>query len=390
MRRYKKVKKVTIFAMLISILLLGLTGVVFAQENIIKIGFFDVLTGAEAFNGQHDRDGVLLTVDMINKAGGILGKKIEVVVYDDRGDQLEAVNAVKRLIYEDKVVAIIGCNSSGRNIAVAPVAEEGKVPIISVIATNPRVTVPEEGKLMKYTFRVCFIDSYTGEVSAKFAMRDLGAKKAAILYEISSDYSTGVRDWFTQAWLKIGGEIVADEAFKAGDVDFRPQLTHIKGANPDVILMPFMFPQVALCAKQARDLGITTTMLGGDGWDSPVLLEMAGPAVEGSYFITHGNKDAPIVQDFRKAFKEKFNKDIMINSILAHDAMIMLQAAIEKAGSTDPVAIRDALESLQGVVVYTGTINVDPKTHNPVGKAACVNKVENNEFVFVKQFDPMK
>lgn len=383
-------KKVIIFAMLISILLVGSTRIVSAQENIIKIGFFDVLTGAEAFNGQHDRDGVLFTVDLINQAGGILGKKIEVVVYDDRGDQLEAVNVVKRLIYEDKVSAIIGCNSSGRNIAVAPVAEEGKVPIISIIATNPRVTVPEEGKLMKYTFRVCFIDPYTGEVSAKFAMSDLGAKKAAILYEISSDYSTGVRDYFTQSWTKMGGEIVADEAFKTGDVDFRPQLTRIKGANPDVILMPFMFPQVALCAKQARDLGITTTMLGGDGWDSPVLLEMAGPAVEGSYFITHGSKDAPNVQDFRKAFNEKFNKDIMINTILAHDAVIMLQTAIEKAGSTNSVAIRDALESLQGLEVFTGTINVDPKTHNPTGKAASVNKIENNEFVFFMQFDPMK
>jgi len=157
-----------------------------------------------------------------------------------------------------------------------------------------------------------------------------------------------------------------------------------------VILMPFMFPQVALCAKQARDLGITTTMLGGDGWDSPVLLEMAGPAVEGSYFINHGDTNAPNVQDFRKAYKEKYNKDIEINSIMGHDAMIMLQAGIEKAGSADPLAIRDALESLQGVVVYTGTINVDPKTHNPIGKAASIIKIENNAFVFFKQFDPMK
>ncbi|MCK4819530.1 ABC transporter substrate-binding protein [bacterium] len=383
-------KKVIIFVMLISILLLGLTGIVSAQENIIKIGFFGALTGDQAVWGQADRDGLLLTVDMINEAGGILGKKIEVVSYDDRGDQLEAVNVVKRLIKEDKVSAIIGCNSSGRNIAVAPVVEEGKVPIISTFATNPRVTVPEEGKLMKYTFRVCFIDPYSGEVTAKFAMDDLGAKKAAILYEISSDYSVGVRDYFTQAWIKMGGEIVADEAFKTGDVDFRPQLTRIKNANPDVIIMPFLYKEVALSAKQARDLGITTTMLGGDGWPSSALLEMAGPAVEGSYFINHGDTNAPNVQDFRKAYNEKYNKDIEINSIMAHDAMIMLQAGIEKAGSADPLAIRDALENLQGVVVYTGTINVNPQTHNPSGKAASIIKIENNEFVFFKQFDPME
>lgn len=356
----------------------------------IKIGFFGALSGDQAVWGQADRDGLLLTVDQINEAGGILGKQLEVIAYDDKGDQLESVNVVKRLINEDKVSAIIGCNSSGRNIAVAPVTEEGKVPIISTFATNPRVTVPEEGTLMKYTFRVCFIDPYSGDVTAKFAMNDLGAKKAAVLYEISSDYSVGVRDFFVKSWEAMGGEIVADEAFKTGDVDFRPQLTRIKEADPDVIVMPFLYKEVALSAKQARDLGITATMLGGDGWPSSALLEMAGEAVEGSYFINHGDTNAPNVQAFAQAYKEEFGKEIEINSIMAHDAMMMLQAAIENAGSSDPDAIRDALEALEGLEVFTGTITVDAETHNPIGKAASIIKIENNEFVFFKQFDPME
>lgn len=179
-----------------------------AEEDTIKIGFFGAPSGEQAVWGQADRDGLILTVEQINEAGGILGKQVELVTYDDKGDQLEAVNVVKRLINEDKVVAIIGCSSSGRDIAVAPVAEEGKVPVISTFGTNPRVTVPEEGKSMKYTFRVWFIDPYSGQVTAKFAWNDLGARKAAVLYEISSDYSVGSatfsssrgNNWEARSW----------------------------------------------------------------------------------------------------------------------------------------------------------------------------------------------
>ncbi len=361
-----------------------------ASEDVIKVGFIGALSGDQAVWGQSDLNGQLLTVEQINAEGGILGKQVKIISYDDKGDQLEAVNVAKRLINEDKVVAITGTNSSGRNIAIAPVVEAGEVPIISTFATNPRVTVPEEGKLMKYTFRVCFIDSYSGEVMAKFAWDDLKARKAAILYEISSDYSVGVRDYFSQAWKALGGEIVADEAFKTGDVDFRPQLTRIKEANPDVLIMPFLYKEVALSAKQARDLGITATMLGGDGWPSSALLEMAGDAVEGSYFVNHGDINAPNVQGFREAYKKKYNKDIEINSIMGHDAIIMLKAAIEKAGKAEPHAIRDALENLKGVEVFTGVINVNPATHNPDGKAAAIIKIENGQFVFYKQFAPMQ
>jgi len=386
-------KSITLIAPIAALLLVSCAKKESKPENanVIKIGSFAALSGDQAVWGQADLNGLKLTVDQINKAGGILGKQVEVVSYDDKGDQLEAVNAVKRLINEDKVSAIIGCNSSGRNIAVAPVAESGKVPVISTFATNPRVTVPEAGKLMQYTFRVCFIDPYAGDVLAKFAWNDLKAKNAAILYEISSDYSVGLRDFFKQSWEKFGGKVGADEAFKTGDVDFRAQLTKIKESKPDVIVMPILYKEVALAAKQARDLGIKAVMIGGDGWPSTALLEMAGNSVEGSYFVNHGDVDAPNVQEFRAAYKAMYNgKDMEINSIMGHDAMIMLKAAIEKAGKAEPEAIRAALESTKGLEVFTGIINVDPVTHNPVGKAASIINIKNNKFVFFKQFEPTK
>ena len=355
-----------------------------------KLGWLGALSGDQSVWGTAEYNGVKLTVKQINEAGGVLGRPIEMVYYDGKGDQLEYINVLKRLIYEDEVVGVIGQNSSGNQIAMAPIAEEGKVPIISTFATNPRVTVPEEGQLMKYTFRVCFIDPYSGEVTAKFAYQDLGAKTAAVLYDISSDYSTGVRDYFVAAWEALGGELVADEAMKAGDVDFRPQLTSIKAANPDVIVMPLLFKEVALSAQQARELGITATMLGGDGWPSLQLLEMAADAVEGSYYLDHADVKDPALTEFREQYEAEYNKGIEITAIMGHDALMLMAAAIEKAGVAEPEAIRDALETIEGVKVLSGTINMDPATHNPMNKAAVIIKIENGEFVFYKKFEPMQ
>jgi branched-chain amino acid transport system substrate-binding protein len=223
---------------------------------------------------------------------------------------------------------------------------------------------------------------------AKFAWEDLKATKAAILYDISSDYSMGVRQFFTESWTKLGGTIVADEALKAGDVDFRPQLTSIKEAAPDVIIMPLMFKEVALSATQARELGITATMLGGDGWPSLQLLEIAGPAVEGSYYVDHADVKAPALTEFREQYKTEYGKDIEITAVMGHDALMLMKAAIEKAGVAEPEAIRNALENITGVEVLTGTINMDPATHNPAGKAAVIIKIENGAFVYHKTFTP--
>jgi len=362
-----------------------------ASGETIKVGWFGALTGDWAPWGEASRNGTLLMIEKVNAAGGVLGgRQLELIAYDNKSDQLESVNVVRRLIKEDGVVAVIGTNSSGANIAVAPIAEEAQVPVISTYATNPRVTQPEDGVLMEYTFRVCFTDPYQGKVMADFAYEDLGARKAAVLYEISSDYSVGVRDYFKQEWEKLGGELVADEAFKTGDVEFRAQLTTIKNADPDVIIMPFLYKEVALATKQARDLGIDATFIGGDGWPSAALLEMAAAAVEGSYFVDHTNVNAENVQDWRAEYKERFGKDMEVNAIMTHDAVLVLTTAIEKAGSADPTKIRDALEQIDPVDGFTGKITIDPETHNPIGKSAVIMHVKDGAFEFYKLFEPMQ
>lgn len=361
-----------------------------SQSETIKIGWFGALSGDQAVWGTAERNGVQLMIEKINAAGGILGRQVEFINYDDKGDQLEAVNVVKRLIKEDKVVAVIGSNSSGRNIAVAPIAEEAHVPIIATYATNPKVTQPTPDTLNQYTFRVCFTDPYQGAVMANFAFNDLKAKKAAVLYEISSDYSVGVRDYFKQEWAKMGGELVADEAFKTGDVEFRAQLTKIKDTNPDVIIMPFLYKEVALATKQARDLGITATFIGGDGWPSSELLKMAGAAVEGSYLVDHTDVNMPQVQEWRKDYKARYGMDFEVNAIMAHDAVLVLKAAIEYAGSTDPEKIKTALENMPAVAGYTGEIKIDPKTHNPIGKSAVLITIKDGKFTLFKVVAPMQ
>jgi branched-chain amino acid transport system substrate-binding protein len=356
----------------------------------IRIGWFGALSGDSAVWGTAERNGVQLMVETMNKEGGILGRQIEFFNYDDKGDQLEAVNVVKRLIKEDKVSVVIGTNSSGRNIAVAPIGEEAHVPIISTYGTNPKVTQPTPDTLNQYTFRVCFTDPYQGAVMANFSFNELKATKAAVLYEISSDYSVGVRDYFKQEWSKLGGQLVADEAYKTGDVEFRAQLTKIKDAAPDVIIMPMLYKEVALATKQARDLGITATFIGGDGWPSSELPKMAGAAVEGSYFTDHTDVNMPVVQDYRAEYKTRFGKDFEVNAIMAHDAMLVIKAAMEKAGSADPEKLKAALESMDPVKGFTGEIKIDPKTHNPVGKSAVIMLIKDGKFVLYKVVEPMK
>ncbi len=362
-----------------------------AAEDVIKVGWIGALTGDSAVYGTAERNGALMMIDKINAEGGVLGKKLQLIDYDDKGDQLEAVNVAKRLIQEDKVVAVLGTNGSGRNIAVAPVFEEAKIPIIATYATNPRVTQPTPDTLNKYTFRVCFTDPYQGQVMADFAYGDLKAKKAAVVFEISSDYSVGLKDFFKKRWLELGGDLVAEEAFKAGDVEFRAQLTKIKEANPDVIAMPFVtYKDVALFAKQARDLGITATMIGSDGWPSLELLKMAAPAVEGSYFVDHTDVNMDSVKEWREQYKQRFGKDMEVNTIMIHDSLLLLKGAIEKAGSTDPVKIAEALTSMDPVEGFTGSIKLDPATHNPVGKSAVIIAIKDGKFSLFKVVAPMK
>ncbi|QSQ09194.1 Leucine-specific-binding protein [Koleobacter methoxysyntrophicus] len=357
-----------------------------AQEETVKVGWIGSLTGDQAIWGQCELNTIKMLFEEINEKGGILGRKLEVIGYDTRGDAMEAVNAVKRLTSQDKVIAVLGPNASGQAIPISSVLEEMKVPDIATVATNPKVTVVD-GKVKPFNFRVCFIDPYQGAVAAGYAYDVLGFRKAAILYDIADDYSQGLTEFFEKHFIEKGGEIVAKEAFKFGDTDFRPQLSKIKAANPEVIFMPYFFKEVALSANQARELGIDCVLMGGDGWPSEVLLEMAADAVNGSYFVNHLDFDDPEVQDFKTRYMKKYNRKVELNGYLAHDAVMLLIDAIERAGSFDPVAIRDALETAE-IKGITGTIKIGKDTHNPEGKEAAIIKVVDGEYVFQQKYAP--
>jgi len=380
-------KKLLVLAVCVVLILTTvLAGCTSKQSNTIKVGWIGSLTGDQAVWGQSELNTIKMLFDEINNNGGVLGKKLEVIGYDTKGDATEAVNAVKRLVSQDKVVAIIGPNSSGSAIAISSILEQYKVPDIATVATNPKVTVVD-GKVKPYNFRVCFIDPYQGAVAAGYAYEVLKFKKAAILYDVTDEYSQGLTEFFEKSFKAMGGEIVAKEGFKAGDVDFRAQLSKIKAANPDVIFLPYFYKEVALTAKQAKDLGIKATLMGGDGWPSDVLLQMAGDAINGGYFINHVSYDDPVVQDYKNKYYQKYGKWPELNGYLAYDAVMVLVDAIKRAGSADSEKIKEALETtnLQGI---TGKIMISKDTHNPEGKEAVVIKIVDGKYVFQQKYAP--
>ncbi|HCX62469.1 MAG TPA: ABC transporter substrate-binding protein [Clostridiales bacterium] len=372
-----------IFAMMLTAC--GGSGTSKAAGDTIKIGWIGSLTGDQAVWGTCESNTVKMLIEEVNAKGGLLGKQVEGIYYDTKGDAAEAVNAVKRLITQDGVVAIIGPNASGQAISISAVLEQYKVPDIATVATNPKVTVGDDGKVKPYNFRVCFIDPYQGAVAAGYAYDRLGLKDAAILYDVASDYSQGFTEFFEKTFIEKGGKIVAKEGFKEGDVDFRPQLSKIKDAKPDLILMPYYYKEVALSANQARDLGINATLIGGDGWPSEQLMEMAAKSIEGSYVVNHLDFNDPEVKPLQEAYRAKYNLPMELNGYMAHDAFKLLEAAIIDASSADPEKITESLTkvTVEGV---TGTIKLSEEDHNPVGKQAAIVKIENADYIFQEKY----
>lgn len=361
-----------------------------APEGDIIIGHFAPLSGDTAAWGQMEIKGVQLAEEEVNKAGGVLGRKIKIISYDDAGDKVQAVNVAKKLISQDKAVVLIGSQTSSNSMAANTVCEQLKVAAIGTAATNPRVTVDENGKLRPYYFRVCFIDPFQGRALAYFAAKRLNFKKAAILYDLTEDYSVGLNEAFQENFKELGGEIVCVESFKAGDEDFRAQLTKIKEYDPDMILIPIYYKEGALAMKQARELGIDATFIGGDGLESQVLIELAAGAAEGVYFSSHYSVDdpSPEVQGFIERFKAKFNGEVPdVNSALGYDAVMMAVDAIKRAGKAEPEAVRAALEQVSGLKGVTGTLTIDPATHNPLDKTVVINTVKDGKIAFVERLD---
>ncbi|MGH9399037.1 MAG: ABC transporter substrate-binding protein [Thermoanaerobaculia bacterium] len=349
----------------------------------IRIGFYGALTGPTATFALSGSNGARLAADEVNRAGGVLGKRVELVVEDDRGEASEAASAVSKLIARDHVVALIGEFASSRTLAAAPIAQAEKVPMISPSSTNVEVT-----KKGDYIFRACFIDPYQGKVMATFARQNLKAATAAVLVDSRSDYSVGLARAFIQDFTASGGRVVAQMKYTEGDSDFSAQLTAVKPLAPDVLVVPGYYTDAGLIARQTRSLGLAAVLLGADGWDSPKLAEIGGAAIEGAFFSNHYSVDdpAPAVRAFVAAYKKAYGAEPDSIAALSYDAARVLFDAMRRAGSTDGKRLRDALAETAGFAGVTGTITMDAD-RNPV-KPAVVLKVEAGRFRFAASLAP--
>jgi branched-chain amino acid transport system substrate-binding protein len=323
----------------------------------IKVGLYGDLTGQTSSFGQSTKNGVELAVKEINDSGGINGKKIELIIEDDQGRTEQAKTVVEKLIKQDKVVAVLGEVASSNSLAAAPVAQDAKIPMITPSSTNPKVT-----QVGDFIFRVCFLDDFQGSSIAKFSANTLKAKTAAILGDVNSDYSKGLTEFFEKEFTKLGGKVVAKEAYTQTDPDFKGQLTKIRSLNPDVLYVPGYYGQVGIIAKQARELGMTMPLLGGDGWDSPQLWTLGGESLKNSYITNHYSADDPnpIIQNFVKSYKAKY-ANVAPDSLaaLAYDAAKVLADAIKRAGGTDSAKLRDAINATKDFPGVTGVISIN-------------------------------
>jgi len=369
---------------LLSVLVFS-TGTALQAADTIKIGEYASITGKEASLGQSSHQGTLLAVETINAAGGVLGRQLELITEDTQSKPGESGTAVRKLISRDKVVAIVGEVASSRSLEGAPICQLAKVPMISPASTNPKVT-----EVGNYIFRVCFIDPFQGPVMAKFALETLKAKRIAVLSSASSAYSVGLAKYFKEAVLAAGGSIVAEPKYSEGDKDFKAQLTAIKAVNPDAIFSPGYYNEGALIVKQARGLGITVPVFGGDSWEAEALMELGGQEIEGAFLCSHYSPQDPSkrVQDFVSAYRKRWGDGFApdSNASLGYDSVLVLADAIRRAGSTDRNAIRDAIAATKNFEAVTGTITINEK--RDASKNAVIITVKNGRFEFVQSIAP--
>jgi branched-chain amino acid transport system substrate-binding protein len=361
----------------------------------ITVGEYGSMTGSTATFGVDTDNGVQLAVKQINAAGGVFGHPLTIDKQDDEGKPDEALTVVKLLVSQDKVTAVLGEVASTRSIAAAPACNSASVPMISPSSTNPAVT-----KVGPYIFRVCFIDPFQGTAAAKFASTTLKAKKAAIMTETTSDYSTGLTKFFTDGFTKQGGSIVSTETYSAGDLDFSAQLTTIKASNPDVLYVPGYYGDIGPIAVEARKVGLTCPLLGGDGWDSPKLIEGAGGAggaLEGSYFTNHYSptNPAPLTQKFVADYKTAYQTTPDSLAAMGYDATGVLADAMKRAGNPADgdfqsaayrQKLRDAIATTTGYDGVTGKITIGPD-RNPV-KPAVVLQIKGSGYVYAGTVNP--
>ncbi len=355
-----------------------------AESDEIVIGEVGSLTGSEAAFGISTRNGIELALEEANAAGGVKGKKVRVIVYDDQSKPEEAASATTRLITQDKVKLILGEVASSNSLAMAPICQDNKIPMITPSSTNPAVT--EKGD---YIFRVCFIDPFQGFVMAKFARDDLKFKNVAILKDVKSAYSVGLTEVFERKFAEMGGKVLGIESYSKGDTDFRSQLTAIKKLKPEGLYVPGYYNDVGIIARQARELGLKTVMMGGDGWDSEKLFELGGKAIEGSYVSNHYSPEdpSPQVQNFITKYKAKFGGAVPDSlAALGYDAANVAIEAMKRAPDLSGPSLRDEIARTKDFPGVAGTISMNEK--RDAVKPAVVLKVEGGKFKYVTTVKP--
>ena len=376
----KKSFKILGAVVLASLMVLPLSAKPKKDADTIKIGSIGPLSGAVAVYGTEAKNGAILAVEEINAAGGINGKLIEFISEDDEGDPAKTVSAFKKLTVQQKCKIILGSLTSGCTKAITDQSQATKVIQMAPAATAENITIDANGKTIPYVFRACFIDPFQGTVGAKFSAQTLGAKNAAILYDVGNDYSVGLTDNFVETFTAAGGK-VTKESYATGEKDFNAQITKIKNSNPDVVYLPDYYATVALIAKQLRAQGITCPIVGADGWDG--LTDNAGDEVLNGFYSNHYAADStsPAVSKFVTNFEKKFGRAPTSFAALAYDSIYMLKDAIVKSGATNVTKeiakVRDALEANEGDYV-TGHLTFDAK-HNPIKSAVMLELVKGSD-----------
>jgi branched-chain amino acid transport system substrate-binding protein len=350
----------------------------------IKIGEFASLTGKEATFGISSHEGTLLAIEEINAAGGVLGKKLELLTEDTQSKAGESATVVNKLVSRDQVVAILGEVASSRSLEAAPICQANKIPMISPSSTNPKVT--ETGD---FVFRVCFIDPFQGTVMANFATKTLQAKRVAVLTDVKSDYSKGLAKFFRERFIANGGEIVVELDYNGGDKDFKAQLTAIKAVSPDGVFVPGYYTDCALISIQAKQLGLNVPLFGGDGWESEKLFEIGGDSVNGNYLSTHYSPAAggELGKKFVENYKKRWNgKTPDALAACGYDSALVLADAIKRAGTTEGTKLRDAIAATKNFPAVTGTITINEK--RDATKSAVILKIAGGKYEYLETVEP--
>lgn len=364
-----------------------------STEKTVKIGFDAQITGPDSYIGQAAKLALEDYINDLNAKGGIKGYKVQLITYDSRSEVPDAVAAAKRLMEQDKVAVVIGPEWSGAAIPLGPMAAQSKVPIIATTASNVKVTVDDSGNVQPYMFRTCFIDPYQGTALADYAYNELGKRKVAFITDVTAAYSVGIQNYFEKRFVELGGQVVTKEGYQANDTEFRAQVSKVSESGADLLVVPTAtYRDIALIAKQADALGLKIQFMGGDGWVADELLTMAGKELEGAILSSGVSTESPEFQEFNAAFEKKHNMKATVYAYYALDALYAAEyavgAAIDKTGKPDPVAIRDALENMKNVPVFTSKLTMEPATHNPHNKPVVIMSIKDSKWNIVKTYEP--